>query len=132
MQHQASTDPSQIDRSSQDLAADALHEAKKLLAAELALAKRDLRRSAAALSRSAVAFGVAGVAGLAGIDALMVSLAVGQRRNHPARSTAVGLGLLALAAAAWLVGRSALPRGPLPIAARIASDIEDVAQRVVG
>ncbi|WP_438015227.1 phage holin family protein [Sorangium sp. So ce315] len=132
MQHQASTDPSRIDRSSQELAADAIHEAKRLLAAELTLAKRDLRRSAAALSRSAVAFGVAGVAGLAGIDALMVSLAVGQRRNHPARGAVVGLGLLALAAAAALVGRSALPRSPLPIAGRIASDIEDVAQRVVG
>ncbi|WP_437325859.1 phage holin family protein [Sorangium sp. So ce381] len=132
MQQQPSIGPSQTDRSAQDLAADAVHEAKKLLGAELALARRDLRRSAAALSRSAIAFGVAGVAGLAGIDALMVSLAVGQRRNHPARSTAVGLGLLALAAAAALVGRSALPRSPLPIAARIASDIEDVAQRVVG
>ncbi|WP_441290496.1 phage holin family protein [Sorangium sp. KYC3313] len=132
MQQQPSIGPSPTDRSAQDLAADAVHEAKRLLGAELALARRDLRRSAAALSRSAIAFGVAGVAGLAGIDALMVSLAVGQRRNHPARSTAVGLGLLALAAAAALVGRRVLPGSPLPIAARIASDLEDVAQRVVG
>ncbi|XXX82549.1 phage holin family protein [Sorangium sp. So ce134] len=132
MQQQPSIGPSQADRSPHDLAADAIHEAKKLFTAELALARRDLRRSAAALSRSAIAFGVAGVAALAGIDALMVSLAVGQRRDHPARAAAVGLGLLALAAAAALVGRSALPRGPLPIAGRIASDIEDVAQRVVG
>ncbi|WP_438016657.1 hypothetical protein WMF18_38590 [Sorangium sp. So ce315] len=62
----------------------------------------------------------------------MVSLAVAQRRNHLARGAVVGLGLLAFAAAAALVGRSALPRSPLPIAARVASDVEDVARRVVG
>lgn len=115
----------------QDLASDAIHHAKNLLAAELSLARRDLQHTAAAAARSALAFGIAGLAALAGIESLVVSAAVGGRSNHPARAAGLGLGLLAFAAAAALYGRAKLPPSPLPIASRVASDLEDVARRAI-
>jgi hypothetical protein len=117
-------------RTPEDLAADALRDARSFVTAELTLAKDDLRRAAAEGMRSAIAFGVAGVAALAGVEALVLSVALASRRGRSARSAAAGLGLFALAAAAALVGRAALPRNPLPrAAARVASDIEDVTRR---
>ncbi|APR75848.1 Hypothetical protein A7982_01195 [Minicystis rosea] len=120
----------QKDRSSEDLAANVLRDARSFVKAELAVVEDDLLRSAARAARSAIAFGIAGVAALAGIQALVLSAGLAGRRVRPSRSAAAGLGLFAVAAAAALVGRAALPRNPLPRAAsRVASDVEDVARR---
>lgn len=84
--------------------------AQNLIRAEVALLREEFRGELGKVKVSALAFGVAGVAALLGVSALVETLVV-SGAVRPWRGLATGFGLLGLAGVAGVVGYRALPGG---------------------
>jgi hypothetical protein len=91
-----------------ELRDDAHTAARNLIQAELALLREEFRGELRKVKVSALAFGVAGVAGLLGVSALVETLVV-SGAVRPWRGLITGLGLLGVAGAAGAIGYRALP-----------------------
>ncbi|GAC1351087.1 MAG: hypothetical protein NVSMB1_00780 [Polyangiales bacterium] len=100
-------------KSTGELAKKAIKDVGALMKSEVAMAKDELTTDIRAVKRPAVAFGVAGITAVLGLEVLVISYAAGTN-TRSSRALFTGLGLLAVAGVAAVIGIDALPkRAPL-------------------
>jgi hypothetical protein len=95
-----------------ELVREAIAQAKDLLAAEVELARTEVRQDLRAARTSAIAFGAALVAAIVGISLLLVALALAIA-PRPVPALVTGVALLIAAGATAAFGYSRVPKNPL-------------------
>jgi hypothetical protein len=116
--------------SSTELVKEAMDEARELIRLEVALARDEVKREAAATKNAGIAFGIGGAVLLVGVALLFVALALAIFPG-PIPSLVLGLVLVTAAALAGVVGKKLLPKRPLgETRRRIEQDVERLKERV--
>jgi hypothetical protein len=116
--------------SSAELVREAMEEARELIRLEVALARDEVKREAAATKNAGIAFGIGGALLLVGVTLLFVALALAIFPG-PVPSLVLGLVLSTAAVLAGALGMKLVPRKPLgETRRRIEQDVERVRERV--
>jgi hypothetical protein len=114
-----------------ELVSRALNEAKVLAAAELELAKNDVKSEAKGAMRAAIAFGVAAVAVAVALSLLSLDLVLAAGAA-PWVAVALASGFAVLAGASGAVGYASLPKELLePTRRRLAADVDQLRNHAI-